>query len=280
MLKPLLFIRVILYNLCFNLQVFVSSDPLSAMKCFIDLSRAPSNTFKGEPFIPVRAVPIDTFPHTNNFCIVFLFLRVNMADLVNPQNVNPDSYKPGCLKAGVSSYPEPTFGQGAAAPNLNWQQVSAQTADGSVASTEEAGLSKDQVAWLNQMTQVYGDQFERDNWIETFRQQNMEASVAAVAAAQAAQAPPQPAPVAAGSGSETDAWAEYSKQYREYKEWWDKYGSTYNAANPQQAAPAPGASGSNPDAWQMYNQTSASQYPGYNAQQQQPPLPSYPPPPN
>jgi tRNA (uracil-5-)-methyltransferase len=62
-------------------QVFVCTDPYSVLKCFADLARPPSNNFKGDPFVPVRAVPIDTFPHTNNFTMLFLFVRVTMNDL-------------------------------------------------------------------------------------------------------------------------------------------------------------------------------------------------------
>ncbi len=174
-----------------------------------------------------------------------------MTDLVNPQNVNPDSYRAGCAPGGTSMYPEPVaYGQGTPGPDLSWKTVTPQaqatiTPDGSAPSEELLGLSKDQVSWLNQMTQMYGSQFERDKWIETFRHQNMEASYAAVTAARVAPTAPT-----AAQGDSSAAWAEYSKQYREYKEWWEKHGSSYPGAYPQPAAtapyPQPGAFGSYP----------------------------------
>merc|ERR1719510_885910 len=75
--------------------VYVASDPQSAVKNFLDFARPPSNSFKGEPFVPVKAVPVDLFPHTSNFCIIFLFLRVKMADLLSPENVDVESYLRG-----------------------------------------------------------------------------------------------------------------------------------------------------------------------------------------
>ena len=177
-----------------------------------------------------------------------------MTDLVNPQNVNPDSYKAGCAPTGTSMYPEPAaYGQGTPGPDLSWKRVAPQAAqvsvatDGSAPSEELHGLSKDQVSWLNQMTQMYGTQFERDKWIETFRHQNMEASYAVVTAARVAPTAPT-----AAQGDSSAAWAEYSKQYREYKEWYDKHGSSYPGIYPQLSAPAPytqpGTFGSYPQA--------------------------------
>jgi hypothetical protein len=130
------------------------------------------------------------------------------------------------------------------------------------------------------MTEAYGDTFERKQWAETFRRQNIEAGMAAAAAAPAAAAtahmqPPAPVPApTAGGQTETDsaaAWAAYSKQYREYKEWWDKYGAMYGAAYQQpQPVVAPPA---NQDAWAMYG---SSYYSNWSTQ---PPLPQTPAPP-
>lgn len=37
-------------------------------------------------------------------------------------------------------------------------------------------LSEEQIDWLDQMVQLYGSAFERDQWIESFKAQNAEAS--------------------------------------------------------------------------------------------------------
>lgn len=55
--------------------VFVSCDPSNAIRNFISLARPQSKQYKGEFFIPVRAVPIDLFPHTPHFELVILFER-------------------------------------------------------------------------------------------------------------------------------------------------------------------------------------------------------------
>ena len=256
------------------------------MKSFADLSRPPSHHFRGDPFIPVRAIPVDTFPHTNNFTVVFLFLRLSMNELVNPQSVNIDRYRP--VPTGPAHYPEPNpYGHGQPGPDLRWQKVtSAPTPAVAPPSADESGLSAEQVAWLNQMTEAYGEAFERLQWTETFRRQNIEAGMAAAAAATGPAHAPPPTPAAApgvAGQSEADsaaAWAAYSKQYREYKEWWDTYGATYGAAYQQpQQPPAQAAAPVAPagqDAWAAY---SSSYYANYAQQQQQPPLPKGPPPP-
>lgn len=55
--------------------VFVSCDPSNAIRNFISLARPQSKQYKGEFFIPVRAIPIDLFPHTPHFELVILFER-------------------------------------------------------------------------------------------------------------------------------------------------------------------------------------------------------------
>ena len=47
--------------------VYVSSDPKSCIKNFVDLARPSSTTFFGDPFLPVLVRPLDLFPHTNHF---------------------------------------------------------------------------------------------------------------------------------------------------------------------------------------------------------------------
>jgi len=57
--------------------IYVSCDPKKAKEDFLDLSRAPSKKgFRGEPFLPSKAVPIDLFPQTHHCELVILFERV------------------------------------------------------------------------------------------------------------------------------------------------------------------------------------------------------------
>ena len=237
------------------------------MKNFADFSRPPSGNFKGDPFIPVSAVPIDTLPHTNNFSIVVLLIRLSMHDLVNPQNVNPERYNSRVQSNTRAQYPEPTpYGLGQPGPDLRWQKVPSTNPD-------EASLSAEQVAWLNQNTEMYGTAFERQQWTEAFKRQNMEASMAATGgAASVAMPAAPPSTPSAGGNSEADsaaAWAAYSKEYRKYKEWWDQYGSKMQGtAGYQQPVAAPG----NQDSWATYGQ--GAYYSNWQAQQ--PPLPNTP----
>ncbi|KAK4319103.1 hypothetical protein Pmani_009936 [Petrolisthes manimaculis] len=55
--------------------VYVSCDPASAVKNFINLGRPESKQYQGSFFFPVRAIPVDLFPHTPHFELVILFER-------------------------------------------------------------------------------------------------------------------------------------------------------------------------------------------------------------
>ncbi|KAK2725828.1 tRNA (uracil-5-)-methyltransferase homolog A-like [Artemia franciscana] len=55
--------------------VYISCDAKCAMKSFVDLSRATSNTYSGDPFVPKRAIPVDLFPNTSHCETVILFER-------------------------------------------------------------------------------------------------------------------------------------------------------------------------------------------------------------
>ncbi|CAH0398240.1 unnamed protein product [Chilo suppressalis] len=60
--------------------VYISCSPSSAVKNFVDLSRASSKTLRGAPFLPVRAVPVDMFPHTRHVELAILFEREQTED--------------------------------------------------------------------------------------------------------------------------------------------------------------------------------------------------------
>ncbi|KAI9099856.1 S-adenosyl-L-methionine-dependent methyltransferase [Phlyctochytrium arcticum] len=55
--------------------IYVSCDPNQACTNFTDLCRPTSNKFEGKPFQPVRAQPVDLFPHTDHCELVLEFKR-------------------------------------------------------------------------------------------------------------------------------------------------------------------------------------------------------------
>lgn len=55
--------------------VYVSCNPNSAKRNFIELARPESKQYKGEPFYPKTAVAVDMFPHTTHTELVILFER-------------------------------------------------------------------------------------------------------------------------------------------------------------------------------------------------------------
>ncbi|KAI8486889.1 tRNA (uracil(54)-C(5))-methyltransferase -B [Branchiostoma belcheri] len=59
-----------------NRLVYVSCKPRGeTMRNFIELCSPPTDKVQGPPFVPVRAVPIDMFPHTSHIELVVLFER-------------------------------------------------------------------------------------------------------------------------------------------------------------------------------------------------------------
>merc|ERR1719450_1060025 len=65
--------------------VYISCDAKNAMKNFVDLSRPPSKTAKGDPFLPIKIVPVDLFPHTRGFELVIYFERVAWGEILNTE---------------------------------------------------------------------------------------------------------------------------------------------------------------------------------------------------
>lgn len=69
--------------------VYVSCDPKAALKNFIDLGRPPSKSMRGLPMVPVKAIPVDLFPHTKLCELVIYFERIDTRlpeERYNPQN--------------------------------------------------------------------------------------------------------------------------------------------------------------------------------------------------
>ncbi|KAM3965287.1 tRNA (uracil-5-)-methyltransferase homolog A [Aphomia sociella] len=63
--------------------VYISCSPASAVKNFKDLARQSSKTLRGAPFVPVRAVPVDMFPHTKHVELAILFEREQEVEASN-----------------------------------------------------------------------------------------------------------------------------------------------------------------------------------------------------
>jgi len=55
--------------------VYVSCDPNNARGNFVAFGRPESKNYVGECFIPVKAIPVDLFPHTPHFELIILFER-------------------------------------------------------------------------------------------------------------------------------------------------------------------------------------------------------------
>ncbi|KAH6934317.1 hypothetical protein HPB50_022909 [Hyalomma asiaticum] len=57
--------------------VYVSCNPEGALQNFLDLARAASNNYRGDPFVLTKAVPVDMFPHTPHCELVLLMERLS-----------------------------------------------------------------------------------------------------------------------------------------------------------------------------------------------------------
>ncbi|KAJ8676069.1 hypothetical protein QAD02_011855 [Eretmocerus hayati] len=58
--------------------IYISCDPKAAMKNLIDLARPNSRSFHGEPLVPVKAAPVDMFPHTKHCELILYLERVSL----------------------------------------------------------------------------------------------------------------------------------------------------------------------------------------------------------
>jgi len=65
--------------------VYVSCDAKNAMKNFVDLARPSSKTAHGDPFMPMKVIPVDLFPHSRGFELVILFERVKWGEILNSE---------------------------------------------------------------------------------------------------------------------------------------------------------------------------------------------------
>lgn len=76
--------------------IYISCSPAAALKNFIDLSRSSSKTLRGAPFVPVKAVPVDMFPHTRHVELAILFERENEVSIACNLFLNYFSVTPFC----------------------------------------------------------------------------------------------------------------------------------------------------------------------------------------
>ena len=61
--------------------IYVSCEPRFALHNFIDLVRPVSKAYKGSPFVPTKAVPVDLFPHTAKCELILVFERLQVSNL-------------------------------------------------------------------------------------------------------------------------------------------------------------------------------------------------------
>lgn len=66
-----------------NRVIYISCNPRAAMKNLIDLARPSSKQFLGEPLIPVKAIAVDMFPHTNHCELILCLERLSNAMKLN-----------------------------------------------------------------------------------------------------------------------------------------------------------------------------------------------------
>ena len=65
--------------------IYVCCDAKAAMQSLINLGKPPSNTYRGDPFIPRRVVPVDLFPHTPHIEIVIMFERMPLIEMASKE---------------------------------------------------------------------------------------------------------------------------------------------------------------------------------------------------
>lgn len=66
-----------------NKLVYISCDPRAAMRNLVDLARPSSKQYLGEPLVPVKAIPVDMFPHTKHCELILCLERLSTAIRLN-----------------------------------------------------------------------------------------------------------------------------------------------------------------------------------------------------
>lgn len=71
-------LRTLRWTASIKKLVYVSCNPEGALQNFLDLARAASNNYRGDPFVLTKAVPVDMFPHTPHCELVLLMERLSV----------------------------------------------------------------------------------------------------------------------------------------------------------------------------------------------------------
>lgn len=58
--------------------IYLSCNSEAALRNFLDLGRPVSKTLTGDPFMPIKAIPVDLFPHTKHCELIILFERIKL----------------------------------------------------------------------------------------------------------------------------------------------------------------------------------------------------------
>lgn len=66
--------------------IYLSCNPKAALKNFITFGKLPSKTLFGCPFLPVKAIPVDNFPHTNHCELILYFERFDSDNIDSHSN--------------------------------------------------------------------------------------------------------------------------------------------------------------------------------------------------
>lgn len=244
--------------------MFLSSDSRTSMKNLVDLTRPASATFKGDPFMPISMNPVDLFPHTTHTMTLFLFMRVSMYEMMNPHRADMDKfYDPVKRSTSIersSLQTNPSIERNSPVktaqpprPTSSLDNIRSyytkETTPGKGKEDRESSLSKAQVDWLNQMTDGYGERFERAKWVENFIKQNHDAALKQKAASQGPSSDPAPSTTTSASPSKPTSveippmppWPcapksndpieheKYKKDYDAYSYWYNTYGTLYAA---------------------------------------------------
>ncbi|XP_022706178.1 tRNA (uracil-5-)-methyltransferase homolog A-like isoform X1 [Varroa jacobsoni] len=61
--------------------VYIACNPNAAMQNILDFCKASSNSYRGEPFIPTNAQPVDMFPHTPHTELIITMKRLDLVKL-------------------------------------------------------------------------------------------------------------------------------------------------------------------------------------------------------
>jgi hypothetical protein len=88
--------------------IYVSTNPKIVIKNFADLCRPGSKDGTGSVFLPVRAIPVDIFPHTTHCQLVICFERTEISSLplrkkLPPLIKNLESLRGGRPRGGFAN---------------------------------------------------------------------------------------------------------------------------------------------------------------------------------